>query len=232
MRRRYSWFLYEMGHWLSFTGLTWGFNYRFEGREFMPQTGPALLIANHQSFLDPLIVGCAARRHLCFLARKTLFRNRFFGALIDRLNAVPVDQEGVAKDGLKTILEELKAGQTVLVFPEGERTRKGNIQPLKPGILLLINRMNAPIVPIGIAGAFDALPRTRKWPKLSPFFLPTTGADIAVSIGRPISPDRYRDMARELVLRDLYEELQCVKARAERLRRTLVCPDAPTNERW
>jgi 1-acyl-sn-glycerol-3-phosphate acyltransferase len=219
MRRKYSHFLYEMGHWISFTGLTWGFNYRFEGREFIPPTGPALLISNHQSFLDPSIVGCAARRHLCFLARKTLFRNRFFAALIHRLNAVPVDQEGVAKEGLKTILEELKAGQAVLVFPEGERTATGEIQALKPGILLLIKRMHAPIVPIGIAGAFDALPRSRHWPKLSPFFLPPTGADIAVSIGRPISPERYRDMSRELVLKELQQELQHAKQRAERLRR-------------
>ena len=219
MRRKYSWFLYEMGHWLSFTGLTWGFNYRFEGREYMPTTGPVLLLSNHQSFLDPSIVGCATRRHLCFLARKTLFRNRFFGSLIHRLNAVPVDQEGVAKEGLKSILEELKAGQAVLVFPEGERTRTGEVQSLKPGILLLIKRMEAPIVPIGIAGAFDALPRTRHWPKLSPFFLPTTGADIAVSIGQPIPTERYRDMSRALVLTELHEELKRVKERAERLRR-------------
>jgi 1-acyl-sn-glycerol-3-phosphate acyltransferase len=232
MRPRYSWLLYEMGHWLSFTALTWGFNYRFEGREFMPVSGPALLISNHQSFLDPSIVGCATRRHLCFLARKTLFRNRFFGALIDRLNAVPVDQQGVAKDGLKTILEQLKDGQAVLVFPEGERTSTGAIQQLKPGIMLLINRIEAPIIPIGIAGAFDALPRTRKWPKLSPFFLPPTGADIAVSIGRPIPAGRYRDMSRDLVLKDLYEELQAVKARAERLRRKHVRLGDPRREHW
>lgn len=219
MWRRSSWLLYEMAHWLSFTGLTWGFNYRFEGREFMPTTGPVLLISNHQSFLDPLIVGCAVRRHLCFLARKTLFRNRYFGALIQHLHAVPVDQEGVAKDGLKTILEQLKKNRAVLVFPEGERTRTGEVLPLKPGILLLIKRMQAPIVPIGIAGAFDALPRTRHYPKLSPFFLPTTGADIAVSIGRPIPAERCRDMSRELVLTELYQELNRVKERAERLRR-------------
>src|SRR6478672_90643 len=64
MRDRYSWLLYEMGYWISMTGLTLGFRYRFEGRRHVPPTGPALLIANHQSFLDPMIVGYAARRHL------------------------------------------------------------------------------------------------------------------------------------------------------------------------
>ncbi len=218
MRHEHSWFLYEMGYWLSITGLTVGFSYRFEGRPNIPRRGPVLLLANHQSYFDPSIVGSATRRHLCFLARKTLFRG-LFGRLIHRLNAVPVDQEGVAKEGLKTILEQLRAGQAVLVFPEGERTSTGEVQPLKPGVLLLIRRMEAPIVPIGIAGAFDALPRTRKWPKLSPFFLPSRGSDIAVSVGPPIPAKRYRDMPREQVLMELREELKRVKERAERLRR-------------
>jgi 1-acyl-sn-glycerol-3-phosphate acyltransferase len=218
MHAAHSWLLYEIGYWLSRTVLTIGFSYRFEGGRHIPPRGPALLIANHQSFLDPPAVGCATRRHLCFLARKTLFRG-LFGKLIDRLNAVPVDQEGIAKQGLKTILEQLKAGQAVLVFPEGERTRTGEVQPLKPGVLLLIKRMAAPIVPIGIAGAFDALPRMRKWPKLSPLVLPPTGADIAVSVGEPIPAERYRHVPREQVLAELYEELKGVKERAEQLRR-------------
>ncbi len=219
MRNEYSWLLYEMGYWSSLIGLTWGFNYRYEGRRNVPPSGPALLLANHQSFLDPSIVGCAARRHLCYLARKTLWRNRLFGALIRRLNAVPVDQEGVAKEGLKRILEQLKLGQAVLVFPEGERTRTGEVQPLKPGVLLLINRTEAPIVPVGIAGAFAALPRTRHWPKLSPLILPPTEASIAVSIGKPISPARFRNIPRAEALAELREELLRAKQQAERLRR-------------
>ena len=220
MRDWRSWLLYEMTYWTSMPGFTWSFGLRFEGGRHIPHNGPVLLIANHQSFLDPLLVGVAARRRqLCFLARKSLFRNRLFGGLIRGLNAVPVDQEGFAKEGLRSILDRLAAGRAVLVFPEGERTPTGAVQPLKPGIHLLIKRMAAPIVPVGIAGAFDALPRTRGWPRLSPFCLPTTGADIAVSVGAPISAERFRDVPRERVLMDLHEELKRVKERAERLRR-------------
>lgn len=218
MHDGYPWLLYEIGYCLSITSLTLGFNYRFEGRRNIPRDGPALLLANHQSFFDPCIVGSTTRRHLCFLARKTLFRG-LFGSFIRCLNAVPVDQEGIAKEGMKTILELLKANQAVLVFPEGERTSTGELQRLKPGVLLLIKRMTAPVVPIGIAGAFDALPRTRKWPKFSPFFLPTTGADIAVSVGQPIPAEHYHDMPRAQVLAELQGELERVKERAERLRR-------------
>jgi 1-acyl-sn-glycerol-3-phosphate acyltransferase len=219
MRDWCSWLLYETSYWSSVVGFTLGFSFRGEGRRNVPLTGPALLIANHQSFLDPLAVGTVARRHLCFLARKTLFRNRFFGGLIRRVYAIPVDQEGVAKEGLKAIVDQLKAGRAVLVFPEGERTSTGKLQPLKPGVLLLIKRVEVPIIPVGIAGAYDALPRTRKWPKLSPIFLPATGADIAVSIGKPIPSERFRDMPREKVLEELHDELRRATERAQQMRR-------------
>jgi 1-acyl-sn-glycerol-3-phosphate acyltransferase len=218
MRNDYSLWMYETGYWLSKIILTWGFHYRYEGSQYVPRSGPVLVLANHQSFFDPPIVGCAIRRHTCFLARKTLFRG-MFGRLISRLNTVPVDQEGVAKEGIKGVLEQLKSGQVVLVFPEGERTPTGEVQPLKPGILLLIKRIEAPIVLVGVAGAFDALPRTRKWPKFSPCFLPTTGADIAVSYSKPVPAQYYRDMPREQALSELREELIRAKKRAERLRR-------------
>jgi 1-acyl-sn-glycerol-3-phosphate acyltransferase len=194
------------------------FDLRFEGKANVPKQGPVLLIANHASFLDPAAVGVAMPRHICYLARKTLFRG-LFGKLIDSLNAIPVDQESVGKEGLTAILKHLQAGRAVLVFPEGQRTLTGDLQPLRPGILLLIKRIDALILPVAISGAYEALPRTRNWPRLSPFFLPATGSDITVSVGTPIPAKRYRDMPREQILSDLHEELKRVKERADRLRR-------------
>src|SRR3954471_21386485 len=133
-----SHYIYETAYYTSATALTLGWSLRTEGREHMPASGPALIIANHQSFFDPVLIGVSTRRHLCYLARKTLFANSFFSWLIRMLNAVPIDQEGVGKDGIKTILGQLKLGQAVVVFPEGERTLTGSMNPLKPGIQLLI----------------------------------------------------------------------------------------------
>src|SRR5687767_272938 len=96
---------------------TLGFSLRLQGQHNMPSSGPALVVANHQSFLDPLLVGLAAYRPLVYLARKTLFRNRYFGAMIRHLNAVPIDQEGIGKEGIRTILEQLQLGKAVVVFP-------------------------------------------------------------------------------------------------------------------
>src|SRR5262245_12817842 len=128
----------------------------------MPATGPVLLIANHESFLDPLAVGLAVRRKVHYMARTTLFKPALFGKYLRSVGCVPVDQEGVAKEGLKTSLELLNAGKPLLIFPEGERSWQGTMQAFKPGILLLIKKAPVPIVPVGIAGAYEAYPRGAK----------------------------------------------------------------------
>ena len=210
--------VYETTYYAAAAGMTLGWSLRTAGRQHIPGTGPALLIANHQSFLDPLLVGLGTRRHLCFLARKTLFKNRAFSWLIRMLNAVPIDQEGVGKEGIKTIVGQLQKGQAVVVFPEGSRTSDGRLQPLRAGIHLLIKRTQAPIVPVGIAGAFDALPHWRSVPTPAPLFWPGCRATIAVSIGPPLPSQPIAAMPREKALVELFSMLETVWRRAERLR--------------
>jgi 1-acyl-sn-glycerol-3-phosphate acyltransferase len=213
----YLW--YEFTYLASMTCMTLGFSLRLEGKRNMPRTGPVLVIANHQSFLDPALAGLAVRRHLTFLARKTLFQNRFFARVIRSLNAVPIDQEGVGKEGIRTVLEQLRAGKAVLIFPEGERTGDGKLHELRPGIHLLIKRTQTPIVPVGIAGAFDAWPRRRRYPVPAPLFLPAGKGTIAVSVGRPLDARRFAELPREAALAELFAELHKMWQRAEHLRR-------------
>jgi 1-acyl-sn-glycerol-3-phosphate acyltransferase len=211
---------YETWYCAAWAFFTLGFSLRSQGGPNIPPVGPALLVANHQSFFDPLLVGLAARRHLTFLARKTLFRNPLFGAFLRSVNCVPVDQEGVAKEGLKTAVEKLHAGHAVLIFPEGERSWKGLMQPLRPGIQLLIKRALAPIVPVGVAGAFEAYPRTAKLPRFSPLFLPANRkGPLAVSIGRPLDPKLLLELPRARLLTELFNAIRAEQIKAERLRR-------------
>jgi 1-acyl-sn-glycerol-3-phosphate acyltransferase len=217
-----SWFdraFYAVCSWICQAGLTFGSSFRAKGKHHIPRTGPVLIIANHQSMLDPVLIGLAAPRMLTYLARKTLFHQPLFAWLIRMLHAVPVDQDGVAKEGMRAVLQALEAGRAVLIFPEGGRTENGKIAPLMRGIALLIERSKAPVVPVGIAGAFQALPRGRVFPRLSPLFLPAEKSAIAVSIGRLISPQELSKLSRQELLERLGAELEMVFAEAERLRR-------------
>jgi 1-acyl-sn-glycerol-3-phosphate acyltransferase len=214
-----KYFWYEVAWFTNFVGLSLFWSYRSQGWRNIPARGPVLVIANHQSFFDPVLLGTASRRHFIFVARKTLFRNRAFRALINSYEAVPIDQDGVGKEGIRRILGELEKGRAVVVFPEGERTGDGTMQKLKPGIVLLIKRVQAPIVPVGIAGAYDAWPRTSILPRPAPLFLPAKPGSIAVSVSPPLDPHHYAGMPREKILDELFVELREAEQQAEKLRR-------------
>jgi 1-acyl-sn-glycerol-3-phosphate acyltransferase len=213
---------YEATYYLSMLMMILGFSLRIKGTRNVPKTGPVLFIANHQSFLDPILVGLAARRHLAYVARKTLFDHAAFAWLIRMLNAVPIDQEGVGIEGLRTTVQLLQAGQAVVVFPEGNRTEDGKLQPLQPGISLLIKRTQAVVVPVGLAGAYHAWPRWQKLPMPSPLFLPPSERTLAVVVGEPLDARQLIDLPRPQMLGELLAQIQRVQEQAERTRRRAI----------
>lgn len=125
----------------------------------MIQIGPAILAMNHQSYLDPLLAGITSDRAIYFLARRTLLDVPILGWLLPKLNVIPVNQEGVDRSAIKAMIRILNAGHAVLIFPEGSRTLDGNLQPAEPGLGLMIAKTLAPVVPMRIFGAHEALPR-------------------------------------------------------------------------
>lgn len=135
------------------------FRLRVLHRERMINHGPVIMAANHESYLDPPLLGSVADRAIFFLARKTLLKGRFFGWLLPKLNVIPVDQEGNDRGALKALIRILKAGEGTLVFPEGERTHDGRLGPALPGLGFVIAKTLAPVVPMRIFGAREAWPR-------------------------------------------------------------------------
>jgi 1-acyl-sn-glycerol-3-phosphate acyltransferase len=209
---------YDFVYWSSFTLFGFGFSYRRRGWANIPKEGPLLLVANHQSMFDPVLVGLASRRYLSYLARKNLFEQPVLAPVIRKLNAIPIDRT-LGKDGIQSVLHALGEGQAVLVFPEGERTYTGEFQPLKAGISLLIKRVRCPIVPVGIAGAYAAWNRYAKWPKPAPLFLHPEPSTLAVVVGKPIDPARFERLDREEMLGELHRAMAAEQVKAERLRR-------------
>lgn len=195
------------------------FSLRVFGRQHIPWHGPLLVVANHQSFLDPFLVGLAVGRRLTYLARKTLYRSRLLAYFMPRLGAVPLDQEGPATAGIKAALELLAAGEAVVIFPEGERTHDGRLQRLMPGVALLVRKARAPVLPVGLAGAFQALPRHRKLPWFCPQGLDPTSAGIAAVIGPVIPAEKLLALRPSDMTQYLHNVLTDLVGQAERRRR-------------
>jgi len=162
------------------------FKLRVYGAENIPKEGAFLLVSNHQSFLDPLFCGTHIKRHLCFLARDNLFKIRFFGRLISSVKAIPVKRGQADLSAIKTIINKLRAGKGVCLFPEATRTPDGRIAEFKPGLGLLCRRGGSAVVPVVIDGAFEAWPRHKK------LFSP--GRKIVVCFGRAISAEKLTQM--------------------------------------
>lgn len=199
--------------------MTLGFSLRTAGMRHMPTTGPVLILANHESYFDPLLVGLAVRRQISYLARRTLFRNPAFRWLIQNLGAVPIDQEGVGREGLQLSTDILQAGNPLLIFPEGERSPDGRMLPFKAGIMLVLRRCPVPVLPVGVAGAFESFPRDAKWPIPSPLFWSPTGGSLGVSVGRLITPTEYQSKHRESALTLFSDAVAAEVRRAETMLR-------------
>lgn len=183
---------------------------RVSGREHVPRTGGVLVLSNHQSHLDPVLIGLACDRRLNYLARETLFRFAPFRWLILSLDAIAIDREGLGLAGLKETLRRLKRGEMVLIFPEGTRTRDGEVAALKPGFSALASRAKVPLVPVGIAGAYDAWPRRRLLP------WPST---VHIHFGPAISPDELRALDDRALVAEVERRIRSCHALSRQQRR-------------
>jgi len=156
--------------------LVW--RWRATGQRNVPDSGGVLLVCNHVSFLDVFFLGIPLRRSLSYVARSTLFVP-VLGALIRSVGGFPIQREGIGAAGMKETLRRLRAGRIVALFPEGTRSRDGQLGSLKPGIAALAARVGVPVVPAGLAGMFEIWPRSRLLPVPHP---------IRIHYGTPILP--------------------------------------------
>jgi 1-acyl-sn-glycerol-3-phosphate acyltransferase len=186
------------------------FRLRWNGSENFPATGGALICSNHQSFFDPVLVGLTCNRRMNYLARDTLFHSPILAPLIRYLDAIPIDREGGGLAGLKETLRRLKAGEQVLIFPEGTRTSDGEVRPLKPGFCSVARRSKTPLVPVGLDGAYHAWPRTAKFPRLG---------RMAVVVGEPMPAELVAEMTDAQVVDELAARIKSCHAEARAMRR-------------
>jgi len=167
-----------------------------------------IVACNHVSNLDPLTVGCFFPRMLRYLAKEELFHNKFFGACIRALGAVPVSRESNASaaGALRGFMKLYQEGSDVLIFPEGGRSLDGKLQPLEGGVAVIAARCQAPILPVFIKGSYEAMPTGAKFVKPK---------KIKLTFGKPLtfSEEVYKSKdGRNIIMAELEKAMRELEA--------------------
>jgi 1-acyl-sn-glycerol-3-phosphate acyltransferase len=161
--------LWNIGQTLCRIFTTGYFDLKVFGARHIPPAGGVLIVSNHQSYLDPVLLAVQLDRPMSYLARASLFRNPLFSWLITNLNAVPVRRGEGDVGAVKEIIRRLEEGHMLAMFPEGTRTLTGEIKPLEPGVALVIRRASGiAVVPAVVDGSFEAWPKGSKLPNSRP----------------------------------------------------------------
>lgn len=153
------------------------FRFRTEGGQYFPKKGAVIVAANHASYVDIPILGCAIPRRVFFLGRNTLFPNRYINWTLQSLGWIPLKTHRFDRKAFGKALSHLQGGKPVVIFPEGARTEDGKLKPGKPGLGYLVAESHCQVIPAYISGTFKVLPIRSRWPKFFP---------IKVTFGTPL----------------------------------------------
>lgn len=147
--------------------------WKIQGVENMPTEGPVILAINHNSLWDPLVAGTSLPRKVSFMAKEELFSIPVLGKIFSKLGAFPVKRGRGDMNAIRQSLTILKEGGVLGLFPEGTRSKNGEIQKGLPGMVLLMEKSKASVVPIKMFGTRHLL--TKGW------------GNIVVVVGKPMT---------------------------------------------
>lgn len=167
---------------------------RFRGRRHIPAYGPALVVCNHVSFVDALVVAGGSPRPLRFLMDRPIYESPGLHWLFKLVGAIPVDSERRDPGGLRRALDQvsqaLRQGEVVMLFPEGRLTPNGEVQAFRRGLDLILSRDPVPVVPAALAGLWGSWTSHHggrraltKWPR-------RFRARVALYFGEPLAAER------------------------------------------
>jgi 1-acyl-sn-glycerol-3-phosphate acyltransferase len=170
------------------------FRLRVRGKNNIPKLGGGLLLINHQSFLDPVLLGTFGRP-FSYLARDTLFPVPLVGWVLRNTYVIPINRDAASTITIREALKRMEAGFTVGIFPEGTRSQDGSVREFKPGFISLIRRSKLPVYPVGIAGAHLAMARNKglKW------------RPIRIVVGKALCPQKLIELSKKGREKELIE---------------------------
>jgi 1-acyl-sn-glycerol-3-phosphate acyltransferase len=172
------------------------------GLENIPSDGAAILAANHQSFLDDMLMPLVVpKRKVVFLAKADYFDKWYLSWFFKGANAIPVRRENssAAEAALHAGAAALAEGSLIGIFPEGTRSPDGRLYRGKTGVARMALEARVPVIPVAISGTFEALPYDRKRPKMG---------RVTITFGEPLTFERhYETPADRFVLRSATDEI-------------------------
>ncbi|MBN1350281.1 1-acyl-sn-glycerol-3-phosphate acyltransferase [candidate division KSB1 bacterium] len=186
-------FFYKLSQRVVFIFLKLFFRLQIRGEQNVPGEGRIILASNHIAALDPPVIGASTRRMLFYLAKKELFSVPVLKSVIKRLNAIPVDRGAGDIKAIKIFTHALNNDNAALLFPEGTRSRDGNLGEAKEGIGMIALKTNSDIIPCLISGTDN----------LKQNFLKKNG--ISITFGNCINIEPYKNMV--LPKRDIYKKI-------------------------
>ncbi|MBN1589858.1 MAG: AMP-binding protein, partial [Pirellulales bacterium] len=159
---------------------------RIEGIDNLPQRGGALLVANHVSWIDGILLLLSSSRPVRMVAHADYVEGWWIRGLARRMGAIPIDASRKSMvRAIRTAREALADGDLVCIFPEGKLTRTGHMQPFRPGFLSILKGTGAPLIPVylhGLWGSIFSFERGKffwKWPRRWPY-------PISICFGTPL----------------------------------------------
>jgi 1-acyl-sn-glycerol-3-phosphate acyltransferase len=148
------------------------------GKENILREGGIILASNHKSNLDPLLIGLCFNRRIAYMAKESLFRNRFVRFFLTQVQAFPIRRGEADIRALREAIRRLKRGFPLVVFPEGTRQGSGKEGKVESGIGFLAVKSGVPVIPVNIQGSDKVLPPKSKMPKRE---------RVTVSFGKPMT---------------------------------------------
>ena len=169
--------IYHLVKIIAYIAFKIAFNIRFEGRNNIPKGEAVIYASNHRTNADPPIVACRGKGKFAFMAKEELFRNKLFAWLIRSLGAFPVARGKGDTGVLDTAIERLESGRSLIIFPEGTRSKDGKVHRGHSGAAVIAAKSQKKIIPVGIVFGEKLKFRTK----------------ITVKYGEPINPNEYID---------------------------------------
>jgi len=180
------------------------FRLESEGVENIPQEGSAIIVANHASFIDPLVIATTVPRKIGFMILESFYRKPVINWLCSCTTCIPVPEKDSGHQALRYAIEYLKNGNALCIFPEGGRSPDGKLQEAKTGTAFIALKTGTPVIPAAIIGNFRAYSRHHKIPR--PY-------KVVVRYGKPIMFGKGDDFNKD----DLREATQVIMEEIRRL---------------